>query len=68
MIEIVCDNRHSKWAAHNDKRAKNSLNTIYKSLKWQGLLESVKEEGMEGRRWDVFFNPKASYDLSVPPV
>lgn len=37
MIEIVCDNRHSNWAAHNDKRAKNRLNTIYKSLKWQGL-------------------------------
>lgn len=43
MIEIVCDNRHSNWAAHNDKRAKNRLNTIYKSLKWQGLQESVKQ-------------------------
>lgn len=37
MIEIVCDNRHSNWTAHNDKRAKNRLNAIYKSEKWQGL-------------------------------
>lgn len=50
MIEIVCDNRHSNWAGHNDMRARNKLNTIYKSQKWQGLQESVKEERMEGRR------------------
>lgn len=37
MIEIVCDNRHSNWTAHKDKGAKNRLNTIYKSQKWQGL-------------------------------
>lgn len=50
MIEIVCDNRHSNWAGHNDMRARNKLNTIYKSQKWQDLQESVKEERMEGRR------------------
>lgn len=65
MIEIVCDNRHSNWADQNNKRAKNGLNTIYKSVKWQCLQESVKEWQTEGRRWDVFiFHPKASYDLS----
>lgn len=77
MIEIVCDNRHSNWAGHNDMRARNKLNTIYKSKKWQGLQESVKEERMEGRRCVhvrvrvcvcVFFHPKASYDFCVPAV
>lgn len=37
MIEIVCDNRHSNWTAHNDRRAEKRLNAIYKSGKWQGL-------------------------------
>ena len=63
MIEIVCDNRHSNQAGFTDWGAKNRLNTIFKSLKWQGLQESVKECGMGGCY--VFCHPKASYDLSV---
>jgi hypothetical protein len=43
MIEIVSDNRHSNQASFTDWGAKNRLNTIFKSLKWQGLQESVKE-------------------------
>lgn len=60
-------------------RARNKLNTIYKSQKWQSLQESVRDGRMEGRRCVCVFvcahvcarvlsHPKASYDFCVPPV